>query len=80
MWTYVWNEAQQVPYAYSNETLTMSAAPIEWVGFDDVRSVAIKTNHAIKYNLAGVMIWSLDGVNISYQINLDIFYFYTWNY
>lgn len=58
-WKYVWNEEQQVPYAYSNE-ITSQGMPIEWVGFDDVRSIEVKVKYIKEKNLAGAMIWSLD--------------------
>lgn len=59
-WKYIWNDQQKVPYAYSNEITTSSAAPIEWVGFDDVRSIEEKLLYIIQKRLGGGMIWSLD--------------------
>lgn len=59
-WKYIWNDEQKVPYAYSNEITTSSAAPIEWVGFDDVKSIEVKVNYLIKKKLGGGMLWSLD--------------------
>lgn len=58
-WTYVWNEEQQVPFAYSSELLD-THAPIEWVGFDDVRSFEIKVKYIMNLGLGGAMLWSLD--------------------
>ena len=59
-WTYVWNKQQLIPYAYSSEFLSSTSSPIEWVGFDDPNSIAIKVKYAMKQSLAGVMLWSLD--------------------
>ncbi|RNA08689.1 acidic mammalian chitinase-like [Brachionus plicatilis] len=59
-WKYIWNEEQKVPFAYSNEITTSSAAPIEWVGFDDVKSIEVKVEYIIKHKLGGGMLWSLD--------------------
>ena len=59
-WNYVWNEIQEVPYAYSSELASNS--DIEWVGFDDIKSVEIKIKYAMKNNLGGAMLWALDMV------------------
>ncbi|CAF0791621.1 unnamed protein product [Brachionus calyciflorus] len=59
-WKYIWNDQQKVPYAYSNEITTSSAAPIEWVGFDDVLSIEEKLKYILAKKLGGGMIWSLD--------------------
>ncbi|XP_071112221.1 chitinase-3-like protein 2 isoform X2 [Haliotis cracherodii] len=48
---YVWDDLRKVPYAYTIET---------WVGYDDEKSVAIKTEWAIQNNMGGVMLWCLD--------------------
>ncbi|XP_071112229.1 chitinase-3-like protein 2 [Haliotis cracherodii] len=48
---YVWDDLRKVPYAYTNET---------WVGYDDEKSVAIKTEWMIQKNMGGVMLWCLD--------------------
>jgi GH18 family chitinase len=53
-----------VPYAYSNEMFSDSNSLVEWVGFDDVKSVELKVKYAIKNNLAGAMFWALDMVKI----------------
>jgi chitinase len=47
----VWNEEQQVPYAFSGN---------QWVGYDNPRSVALKVAHGNKLNIGGYMIWSIE--------------------
>jgi chitinase len=39
---------------------TSQGSLVEWVGFDDVRSVELKVKYAIHNNLGGVMLWALD--------------------
>jgi chitinase len=56
-WKYVWNDQQKVPFMYSNEVLSSSSDPIEWAGFEDVRSVEIKAKYIIDNKLGGGMIW-----------------------
>jgi hypothetical protein len=53
-WTYVWNDQQKVPFAHSSGT------QIEWVGFEDVKSIEYKLNYIKDNNLGGAMIWALD--------------------
>jgi len=62
-WNYVWNDKQKVPYAYTNELLINDGEAIEWVGFDDVKSVEFKIKYAMANKLAGAMLWALDMVN-----------------
>jgi len=50
-WTRVWDDANKVPYAYRGN---------QWVGYDDIDSVTIKTQYAISKGLGGAMIWSFD--------------------
>lgn len=50
-WTEVWNEEQEVPYAYKGN---------QWVGYDNPRSLAIKTTWGLSKNLGGFMVWSID--------------------
>lgn len=57
-WRYIWNEEQAVPFSYSNEAITNET--LEWVGFDDVKSIEIKTKYIINKKLGGAMIWSID--------------------
>lgn len=59
-WKYVWNDQQKVPYAYSNELFSSTSGPLEWVGFDDVRSIEAKSKYIMDRKLGGAMIWSLD--------------------
>jgi hypothetical protein len=59
-WKYVWNDQQEVPYAYSNEVFTAPSAPLEWVGFDDVRSIEVKVKYIMNKGLGGAMLWALD--------------------
>ncbi|CAL1543753.1 unnamed protein product [Lymnaea stagnalis] len=46
-----WDEEQQVPFVTYDD---------QWIGFDNVRSVAEKVKWAVRHNLGGVMLWSLD--------------------
>ena len=66
-WRYAWNEVQQVPYAYSNESSIQSGESFEWVGFDDVKSVEIKVKYAMKHKLGGAMIWAMDMVRFFFS-------------
>ncbi|CAO1342257.1 unnamed protein product [Diamesa tonsa] len=50
-WTRVWEAEQQVPYAFNGD---------QWVGYDDVQSVQIKSNFIMNNNLGGAMIWSIE--------------------
>lgn len=49
-WTEVWNEEQQVPYAYKDDL---------WVSYDNPRSIQLKIDFARSCGLGGVMVWSL---------------------
>ena len=49
--TYRWEEAQRVPYAF---------AGVEWVGYDNVRSITEKSNYINQHNLGGGMFWAVD--------------------
>ena len=59
-WKYVWSEQQKVPYAFTNELFTPPGKGIEWVGFDDVKSIEYKTKYVKENELGGAMLWSLD--------------------
>ncbi|CAO1372323.1 unnamed protein product [Diamesa serratosioi] len=50
-WQRVWSATQQVPYKFSGN---------QWVGYDDVESVAVKARYSNTENLGGVMIWSME--------------------
>lgn len=49
--TLVWDNEQQVPFAYNGD---------QWVGFDDERSVQVKMDWIKTTGIAGVMVWSVD--------------------
>nr|XP_060629024.1 chitinase-3-like protein 2 [Anolis sagrei ordinatus] len=46
-----WIAEQAVPYSYKGN---------QWVGYEDVRSVALKVQYMKQNNLGGIMIWTLD--------------------
>jgi len=48
---YRWEDAQRVPYAF---------AGVEWVGYDDVRSITEKANYIVEHDLGGGMFWAID--------------------
>ncbi|XP_029640998.1 chitinase-3-like protein 1 [Octopus sinensis] len=50
-YTYEWDDIQTVPFAYKGD---------QWIGFDDYRSIQLKTKWLISQQLAGAMLWSLD--------------------
>nr|CAD7443848.1 unnamed protein product [Timema bartmani] len=50
-WTEHWNEDQQVPYAVNGN---------QWVGYDNVKSIEIKSEYVKEKNLGGAMIWSVE--------------------
>ncbi|XP_052067923.1 chitotriosidase-1-like isoform X5 [Mytilus californianus] len=50
-WKGSWNNEQQVPYAYSGD---------QWVGYENIRSVAIKAKYIKEKGLGGAMFWTLD--------------------
>uniref|UniRef100_A0A8D0AJP2 chitinase n=1 Tax=Sander lucioperca TaxID=283035 RepID=A0A8D0AJP2_SANLU len=49
--TEVWNQAQDVPYAYKGN---------QWVGYDNMKSFQIKVDWLTKSNFGGAMVWTLD--------------------
>lgn len=50
-WTVERDEWTMAPYAYHDR---------QWVGYDDMESIAIKTRYAKAMNLGGAMIWSIE--------------------
>ncbi|KAJ4447149.1 hypothetical protein ANN_09150 [Periplaneta americana] len=50
-WPETWNEEQQVPYAVSGN---------QWVGYDNVKSITIKSQYVKDHGLGGAMIWSVE--------------------
>ncbi|XP_074603802.1 chitotriosidase-1-like [Brevipalpus obovatus] len=50
-WTVVRDPYYMAPYSYSGR---------QWVGYDDVESITLKTRYINKMGLAGGMIWSLE--------------------
>lgn len=50
-WSIQWQSEQMTPYAFTND---------QWVGYDDVKSVTIKSNYALDAGLGGVMVWSVE--------------------
>lgn len=59
-WSYVWIESQKVPFAYTNELYDNTHSQMEWVGFDDVKSIETKVKYIMDKGLGGAMFWSLD--------------------
>ena len=59
-WTFFWETDQKVPYALKGD---------QWVGFDDIHSVAIKLNYILANDLGGAMFWSLETDDFSKLIN-----------
>ena len=55
-WQRVWSSSQQVPYKVSGN---------QWVGYDDVESVAVKAKYSNSENLGGVMIWSMENDDVT---------------
>lgn len=49
--TLVWDNEQQVPFAYRDD---------QWVGFDDERSLKMKMDWLKEDGYGGIMIWSID--------------------
>lgn len=49
--TYKWDEEQKVPYLLDGD---------QWVGFDDERSIRIKTKWLLENDYAGAMVWTVD--------------------
>lgn len=52
-WTTVYDEQQQSVYSFNAYTL-------QWIGYDNVRSIEAKTRYALAKGLGGVMMWAVD--------------------
>lgn len=50
-WTDVWDEQQKVPYSFKSN---------QWVGYEDNRSIDLKTQYAINNGLRGVMVEGIE--------------------
>ncbi|XP_072379769.1 acidic mammalian chitinase-like [Diabrotica undecimpunctata] len=50
-WEYIWDDVQKVPHTNRED---------QWIGYDDERSVRIKTLFALENKLGGVMAWGID--------------------
>lgn len=50
-WTRIWDDSQKVPYAYSGN---------QWVGYDDIASLTIKSKYVNDMKLGGAMVWSIE--------------------
>ncbi|XP_034825961.1 chitinase-3-like protein 1 isoform X1 [Maniola hyperantus] len=50
-WDLRYDSLAKVPYAVQGRN---------WVSYDDPSSIAIKIEHALQYNIAGAMIWSIE--------------------
>lgn len=49
-WTEAYDSVREVPYAYKGD---------QWVGYDNVNSIRLKTQYALRKGLGGVMFWDL---------------------
>lgn len=50
-WTTVWDNVQMNPFSYKGN---------QWIGYDNIASIAEKVGYAITHNLGGVMVWSVE--------------------
>ena len=50
-WHLEWEPESMAPYAYRDN---------QWIGYDNERSLALKIDYVKKYNLGGVMIWTVE--------------------
>lgn len=50
-WPRQWDRLAQVPYTYSGN---------QWIGYDDVESVALKVKYAVHEQIGGIMVWSIE--------------------
>lgn len=63
-----WDEAAQAPYLVDPATGEMAA------GYDDVRSLTIKTGYIRTRGLRGIMYWAFDGDDEALTLSKTIFY------
>ncbi|XP_013106880.1 chitinase-3-like protein 1 [Stomoxys calcitrans] len=50
-WHLEWESDQKVPYAYNDRN---------WVGYENEKSIALKSEYVLKEDLAGIMVWSIE--------------------
>ncbi|XP_068622318.1 probable chitinase 2 [Battus philenor] len=50
-WTHFWHDQSATPYLRDGKRI---------ISYDNPRSIAVKVRTAIKYNLGGLMVWSID--------------------
>ncbi|XP_023936035.2 acidic mammalian chitinase-like [Bicyclus anynana] len=50
-WNLLYDDSAKVPYAVQNDN---------WVSYDDADSLTEKVQYALKYNVTGVMVWSIE--------------------
>lgn len=50
-WTQMYDTARESPYAFKGN---------QWWGFDNARSILVKSRYAVDKRLAGVMVWAID--------------------
>lgn len=50
-WTHEWDDEQKTPIAYKGD---------QWLGYDNVKSIELKSQYILDKNLAGGMIWSIE--------------------
>lgn len=51
LWNIYYDDISKVPYAVQGRN---------WISFDDVDSLTIKIEYALKFNISGAMIWSIE--------------------
>ena len=50
-WLRYWHSVQKTPYAVLGN---------QWIGYDDVESITLKSNFVNEQNLGGAMVWSVE--------------------
>ncbi|XP_032522110.2 probable chitinase 2 [Danaus plexippus] len=51
LWNIYYDDISKVPYAVQGRN---------WISFDDIDSLTIKIEYALKFNISGAMIWSIE--------------------